>query len=109
MQLTDENIRGRTVIAADGNAVGEVVALLLDDHARVEALQIKLRKDIRERIGAEGSRFRGREIAVDSRYVQSVGDAVLLNVPMEQLRQAPDEAHREQAHREEQPPPAPAT
>ena len=30
MQVSDEHFRGRTVIAADGQAVGEVAALLLD-------------------------------------------------------------------------------
>ena len=42
MRLSDETLRGRTVIAADGQAIGEVAALFLDSDAwRVESLQIK--------------------------------------------------------------------
>ena len=47
MRLSDETLRGRTVIAADGQAIGEVAALFLDSDAwRVESLQIKLRKKL---------------------------------------------------------------
>jgi sporulation protein YlmC with PRC-barrel domain len=30
MQISDEHLRGRTVIAADGQAIGEVAALFID-------------------------------------------------------------------------------
>ena len=33
MRLSDENLRGRTVIGADGQAIGEVAALFLDSEA----------------------------------------------------------------------------
>jgi len=56
MRLSDENLRGRTVIAADGQAIGEVAALFLDSDAwRVESLQIKLRKDVADQLGASRS------------------------------------------------------
>lgn len=43
--LSDENLLGRTVIAADGQAIGEIAALFLDSATwRVESLQINLRK-----------------------------------------------------------------
>jgi sporulation protein YlmC with PRC-barrel domain len=53
MRLSDENLRGRTVIAADGQAIGEIVALFLDSDAwRVESLQIKLRNEVADQLGA---------------------------------------------------------
>jgi sporulation protein YlmC with PRC-barrel domain len=46
MRLSDENLRGRTVIGADGQAVGEVAALFLDGDAwGIQSLQVKLRKE----------------------------------------------------------------
>ncbi len=47
MRLSDENLKGRTVISADGQAVGEIAALFVDSGTwRVESLQINLRKEI---------------------------------------------------------------
>ena len=47
MRLSDENLRWRTVIAADGQVIGEIAALLLDnDSWRAESLQVKLRKEV---------------------------------------------------------------
>jgi hypothetical protein len=41
MRFSDENLRGRTVVAADGQMIGEITALFLDsDVWRVEALQV---------------------------------------------------------------------
>ena len=52
MRLSDENLRGRTIIAADGQVVGEIIALFLESDAwRVESLQAKLGKDIADHIG----------------------------------------------------------
>lgn len=43
MQVSDEHLRGRTVIAADGQAIGDVTALFIDTSAwTIVALQIKL-------------------------------------------------------------------
>ena len=43
MQISDELFRGRTVIAADGQAIGEVAALFIDTSKwLIVAIQIKL-------------------------------------------------------------------
>ena len=48
MLVSDEHLRGRTVIAADGQAIGEVAALFIDTSTWiVVALQIKLSKSCR--------------------------------------------------------------
>ena len=88
MRLSDENLRGRTVIASDGLAIGEIAALFLDSESlRVESLQIKLRKDVADRLGAAHNLFRAGALEIPVRLVQSVGDAVVLSVKVDDLRQ----------------------
>lgn len=88
MRLSDETLRGRPVIAADGQVIGHVAALFLDSDAwRVESLQIKLGKDIADQLGAARGLFHAGTIELPIRMVQSVGDAVVLSAPVEELRQ----------------------
>jgi sporulation protein YlmC with PRC-barrel domain len=88
MQASDEHLRGRTVIAADGQAIGEVAALLIDTSTwMITALQIKLSKSVAEQIGAARGLLRAATLELPVRLVQSVGDAVLLSVPTLDLRQ----------------------
>lgn len=88
MRLSDENLRGRTVIASDGLAIGEIAALFLDSDAwRVESLQVKLHKDVADRLGADRSMFHAGALEIPIRLVQSVGDAVILSVAVDDLRQ----------------------
>jgi sporulation protein YlmC with PRC-barrel domain len=88
MRLSDENLHGRTVIASDGLAIGEIAALFLDADAwRVESLRITLRKDIADRLGADRSMFHAGMLEVPISMVQSVGDAIVLAVPVDDLRQ----------------------
>jgi sporulation protein YlmC with PRC-barrel domain len=96
MQVSDEQFRGRTVIAADGQAIGEVAALSIDTSAwTIVALQIKLRKATAEQLGAARGMLRAATLDLPVRMVQSVGDAVLLPVPTPELRQVlPDAADR---------------
>jgi len=78
MRLSDENLRGRTVIAADGQAIGEIAALFLDSDAwRVESLQIKLRNEVADQLGAPRGMFHAGILEMPTRMVQSVGDAVI--------------------------------
>lgn len=88
MRLSDESIRGRTVLAADGRVVGELATLFLDsDGWKVESIQVKLNKDIADELGASRGVFRAGTIEVPVSMVQSVGDAVVLTVPVDGLRQ----------------------
>ena len=87
MQVSDEHLRGRTVIAADGQAIGEVSALLVDTSTwTIISLQIKLNKSAAEQIGAKGGLLRAATLDLPVRLVQSVADAVLLSVPTPELR-----------------------
>ena len=82
------NLRGRTVIAADGQAIGEVAALFLDSDAwRVESLQVKLRNEVADQLGAARSMFHAGTLEIPIRMVQSVGDAVVLSVAAHELRE----------------------
>jgi sporulation protein YlmC with PRC-barrel domain len=87
MQVSDEHLRGRTVIAAEGQAIGEVAALFIDTSTwTIMALQVKLNKSAAEQLGAARSILHAATFELPVRIVQSVGDAVLLSVPTLELR-----------------------
>ena|SRR4051794_20273859 len=88
MRVSDDNLRGRTVIAADGQAIGEIAALFVDvDAWRIESLNIKLRKEVADQLGASRGIFQAATLELPVRMIQSVGDAVVLSVPTVDLRQ----------------------
>jgi len=91
MQVSDDHLRGRTVVAADGQAIGEVAALFIDTSTwNILALQVKLSKSAAEQLGAARGLLRAATFELPVRLIQSVGDAVLLSVPTLELRQTPD-------------------
>ena len=93
MQLSDERFRGRKVIAADGQEIGEVAALFIDTSTwTILALHVKLNKSAAEQLGTARSLLRAATLDLPVRIVQSVGDAVLLSVPTLELRQIPPAA-----------------
>lgn len=88
MRLSDETIRGKSVVGADGQIVGEVASLFLDSEDwRVESLQVKLRRETADRLGASRGIFHAGSIEIPVGVVQSVGDAVVLTVEVAGLRQ----------------------
>jgi len=88
MRLSDENLRGLTVIGADGRAIGDIAAIFLDsDSWRVESLRVTLRKDIADQLGASRTMFRAGTVELPIRLIQSVGDALVLSVPVDGLRE----------------------
>lgn len=98
MRLSDDNLRGRTVIGSDGLAIGEIAALFLDSDAwRVESLQVKLRNDVADRLGADRSIFHAGALEIPISMIQSVGDAVVLSVAVDGLRQVLPGGERESA------------
>jgi sporulation protein YlmC with PRC-barrel domain len=99
MRISDVELRGRTVIGADGQAVGDVVSMSLDSERwNVEALQVALRRQIAERLGATRSIFHRGAIEIPVRFIQSVGDAVVLSVPVDGLRELISSAAAAEAH-----------
>ena len=98
MQISDELLRGRTVIAADGQAIGEVAVLFFETTTwTIVSLQIKLSKTAAEQLGASRSLLRASTIELPVHMVQSVGDTVLLSVPTLGLRQTLPQAADQRA------------
>jgi sporulation protein YlmC with PRC-barrel domain len=96
MQVSDESLRGRTVIAADGQAIGEVAAVFMDTSKwLIVAIQVKLNKSAAEQLGATSGLFRAATLDLPVRLIQSVGDAIVLTVPTPGLRQNLAEAAEE--------------
>jgi sporulation protein YlmC with PRC-barrel domain len=90
MKLTDESFRGRVVLSSDGVAIGEIVHLIVDPAGWcVRSLEVRLRKDAAERVGVPRSLFHGATLEISTDLVQSAGDAVILSVPADELRQPP--------------------
>jgi sporulation protein YlmC with PRC-barrel domain len=78
----------RTVIAADGQALGEVVAIFLDSEVwRIELPKVKLRNEVACQLGASRDIFHAGTLEIPIRMVQPVGDAVVLSVATQELRQ----------------------
>ena len=91
VRLSDETIRGKTVVGSDGQVIGEVSALFLNSEAwRIESLQVKLRRQTADHIGASHGIFHAGSIEIPVGSVQSVGDAVVLSVAVDDLRQLLD-------------------
>jgi sporulation protein YlmC with PRC-barrel domain len=88
MQVSDENLRGRSVVAADGQVIGEVAAVFIDTSTwTIASFKIKLSKAAADQLGASQSLLRAAAIELPVRMIQSVGDTVLLSVPTLGLRQ----------------------
>jgi sporulation protein YlmC with PRC-barrel domain len=86
MRLSDGELRGRTVIGADGNAIGEVVGIVLDNETwSVTGLRLRLRGHVASQLGVDHSIFRPSIVEVPVGQVQSAGDAVVLTVPASSL------------------------
>ncbi len=87
MRLSDEGIRGKTVISAEGQAIGDVAALLFDSESwHVDSIRVKLRKQVADHLGAQRGRFHAGTVDLPVRMIQSVRDTVVLSVATEELR-----------------------
>ena len=87
MRITDDNLHGRVVLSADGIAIGEINKLILQgSQFSIEAVEIKLRKEISERFGMKRGMFSAATLEIPAQLVQSVGDAVILSATVDDLR-----------------------
>jgi len=87
MRLSEEDIRGRSIIAADGQVIGEVKSLFFDgDTFQVESFQVTLRKDTADQLGAHRSMFQAGALEIPVHMIQSVGATIVLSVPVDGLR-----------------------
>jgi hypothetical protein len=68
----------------------QVAHLLVDpSDCRIRALEVKLRKNVADRIGAHHMMLRSATIGILTDQVQSIGDAIILAVPIDGLRSLP--------------------
>lgn len=87
MRITDDKLHGRVVLTADGVAIGEISKLILEGaQFAIQAVEIKLRKEIAERFGMKHGMFSNANLEIPAQMVQSVGDAVLLSATVDDLR-----------------------
>ena len=101
MKISDDSLHGRVVLSSDGLAVGEIERLFLDPaNLRVSSIEVRLRKDAAERIGAHRSLFHSATIEIPAGQVQSIGDAMILSVTLDALRlpEAPAEVSAPTMH-----------
>jgi sporulation protein YlmC with PRC-barrel domain len=83
----EEALSGRSVIDSSGRSVGEVVGLLIDPETwRIDALRVKLHKDVTEEIGASHGTFRAARLDVPTAFIHNVSDAIVLSGPIGTLR-----------------------
>ena len=83
----EEALSGRSVIDSSGRSIGEVVGLLIDvEKWSVEALRVKLHRDVTQEIGASHGTFRAARLDVPIGFIQNVSDAIVLNGPIGSLR-----------------------
>ena len=86
MRISDDNLNGRVVLTADGLAVGEVNKLFFHGaQFAIDAIQVKVRKEVAERLGLKHSTFHPATLEIPAGFVQSVGDAVLLSAKLDDL------------------------
>jgi sporulation protein YlmC with PRC-barrel domain len=87
MRITDDNLHGRVVLTSDGLAIGDVNRLFFHGgQFAIDAVEVKLRREISERLGFRHSTFHPAVIEIPAGFVQSVGDAVLLSAKLDDLR-----------------------
>ena len=83
----EETLSGRSVIDSTGRSIGEVIALVIDTDAwRIEAVRVKLHKDVTEEIGASHGAFRAARLDVPTAFIHNVSDAVVLSGPIGTLQ-----------------------
>ena len=79
----EEALSGRSVIDSAGRSIGEIVGLLVDPETwRIEAIRVKLHKDVTQEIGASHGAFRAARLDVPTSFIQNISDAVVLNGPI---------------------------
>ena len=86
MRLSDRTLKGRPVVSADGQVIGEIVELFVHEDWKIESVRVELNKGLADKVGAARSLFHKGSIELPISFVQSVGDAVVLAVDVAALR-----------------------
>lgn len=89
MRFTDASLHNRIVLSSDGLAIGEITKLFIGSDLRIQAFEVKLRREVAERLGLRRSFLHSPMLEISADVVQSIGDAVLLSVPLAAIRPQP--------------------
>ncbi len=91
----EEALYGRSVIDSAGRVIGALEGLTIDTESwRVEAIRVKLRKEVTKEIGTSHSTFRAARQDVPVDFIRSVSDTLILKGLASSLPTlAPKEAH----------------
>ena len=86
----DEQIKGRTVIDANGRSIGQLEELFLDDDSipiglRVSSIRVKLHSAIADEVGLPRGAFHPAILEIPALALQAFGDAIILNVNIASL------------------------
>ncbi|MBX5481524.1 MAG: hypothetical protein IRZ16_06745 [Myxococcaceae bacterium] len=85
--IPSDKVVGRTVLSANGQAIGKAVGLLIDlDDWRVADIEVLLNRDMAKPLGLRKGMFRPPTIRIASSAVQSVADAIILARSIDALR-----------------------
>ncbi|WP_375759600.1 PRC-barrel domain containing protein [Corallococcus exercitus] len=88
MQFAESVVQGRMVVAAGGQALGNVETLSIDSETwKIDSIQVKLSSEAAELFGVYWNYFHAGRIYVPTRLVHSVSDTVLLSVTVDELRE----------------------
>ena len=87
--LYEEALVGRLVLDSTGRSIGEVIGVLIDTESwKVEALRVRLDRDVTNEIRAPKGLFRAARLDIPVELVRGVADAVLLEGPASMLQMA---------------------
>lgn len=81
-----DQLRGRSVIDAAGNVIGEIDDVVIDsDSWTVSALRIRLKRETAAAMGVKTGAFRSALFDVTSEAVRGVAETVVLNRSLRDL------------------------
>lgn len=87
MRISDQDVRGRHVISADGQIIGTVEGIYIDSaDLRVDCIAVAVRKEAAEALGLTYSAFHRTHLEIAGNQIQSIGETVVLAVPIATLR-----------------------
>jgi sporulation protein YlmC with PRC-barrel domain len=83
--MTDDSLHGRTVLTSDGHALGELTHILVDNKLMPAAVEVKVRREVAERLHLPHTRLRAPTLQIPAESVHSIADVIILEVGLESL------------------------
>ncbi len=94
MQISVNDLQGRTVVDITGRVLGRVGVLMVDTQSwAVQALTLKLRREPARELGLHWSLFRAPTIEIPTGLVIGASDTVILRAALDELHGLVPEQH----------------